>query len=200
MLKKEITFEDFDGNEQTREFYFNLTAAELADFGLGPNGELLTDEIVKQLEGGNQRTILETFKDLIGRAVGLREGEIFLKSPEITQQFLQSTAFDSLFFELMSSEDAFPKFISAVAPKKLRETLLAGTGFEAKTTDVELPPTLDEKLDEPDPEPWIIEDREPTKKERQSMDRDQLLRALKAREIRKNREAENADLLSQFTD
>ena len=32
MLKKEITYEDFDGNERTETFLFNLTDAEVLDW------------------------------------------------------------------------------------------------------------------------------------------------------------------------
>ena len=34
MLKKEITYIDFDGNNRTEVFYFNLTKAEVAEMEL----------------------------------------------------------------------------------------------------------------------------------------------------------------------
>ena len=38
MYKKTITYEDFDGNKRTEDFYFNLTTAEVAKMEMGVTG------------------------------------------------------------------------------------------------------------------------------------------------------------------
>ena len=40
MLKKTITYMDYDGNERTEDFYFNLSKAEIAEMELGSVGGL----------------------------------------------------------------------------------------------------------------------------------------------------------------
>lgn len=38
MYKKTITYTDYDGNERTEDFYFNLTKAEIAEMELSAEG------------------------------------------------------------------------------------------------------------------------------------------------------------------
>lgn len=182
MLKKEITYENFDGEQVTRPFYFNLSAAEMAEMELGVEGGGLAAKLNEMMEKDDRRAILGMFKDIIIKAYGERDGESFMKSPELAERFSRSPAFDALFFEMVSSEDAFSDFCKAIVPKQLRN----GLSVELDTTIVQLPESQD------DPEPWITEDREPTKKELTSMTRDQLVRALKARDARRARLQEPA--------
>ena len=41
MLKKTITYTDFDDNERTEDFYFHLSKAEIAEMELSENGGLV---------------------------------------------------------------------------------------------------------------------------------------------------------------
>lgn len=38
MLKKTISYTDYDGNERTEDFYFNLSKAEIIEMELGTAG------------------------------------------------------------------------------------------------------------------------------------------------------------------
>ena len=40
MLKKTITYTDYDGNERTEDFYFNISKAELAELEYSVKGGL----------------------------------------------------------------------------------------------------------------------------------------------------------------
>ena len=38
MLKKTITYTDYDGNQRTEDFFFNLSKAEVLEMEMGING------------------------------------------------------------------------------------------------------------------------------------------------------------------
>ena len=40
MLKKTITYTDYNGNERTEDFYFNLTKAEVVEMEMSTSGGL----------------------------------------------------------------------------------------------------------------------------------------------------------------
>ena len=64
MLKKTITFTDYNGNERTEDFYFNLSKAELSEMELsttGGLGKMIQDIVAAQ----DTPRIISIFKDLI---------------------------------------------------------------------------------------------------------------------------------------
>jgi hypothetical protein len=62
---------------------------------------------------------MDFFADFIAKTYGKKtaDGRSFLKSPEITEHFVGSGAYDVLFTELVLNADAAVDFINAVLPK-----------------------------------------------------------------------------------
>lgn len=120
MLKKTITFEDFDGNERTEDFYFNLTEAELTDLELSVSGGFgsLIDKITKTQDVPE---IMKIFKQIIKLSYGVKspDGRRFEKSDAIYNDFAQTNAFSQLYMELASDEQKASDFINGILPKKL---------------------------------------------------------------------------------
>ena len=76
MLKKTITYTDYDGNTRTDEFLFNLNKAELTEMELSYNGGLskMIEKIVnKMLEDMNniegKDILTEAVKDKLNKSV-----------------------------------------------------------------------------------------------------------------------------------
>ena len=67
MLKKTITYTDYNGVERTEDFYFNLSKAELMEMELSAVGGL-GDTIQKIISAKDNPAIIKIFKDQIGRA------------------------------------------------------------------------------------------------------------------------------------
>lgn len=118
MLKKTMTYEDFDGNKRTEDFYFNLTKAECLEFSeydYGGEGGLMSmlNEIITS---NNQFRILEIIKKIIRKAYGKKspDGRRFIKSEEITNEFMQTNAYSDLYMELMSEADKCVEFMKGV--------------------------------------------------------------------------------------
>lgn len=118
MLKKEITYFDFDGNSRTENFYFNLTKAECMEMELGTSGGM-QQMIEKIISEQDNKKIVEVFKEIILRSYGEKspDGKHFYKSPEISAAFASTEAYSELFVELATNADAASKFISGVVPQ-----------------------------------------------------------------------------------
>lgn len=118
MLKKTITYLDYDGNERTEDFYFNLTKAECMEMELSTAGGM-QNMIQRIINERDQKKIVEIFKEIILRSYGEKspDGKRFFKSPEIAAGFAATEAYSELFMELASDSDAAAKFINAVVPE-----------------------------------------------------------------------------------
>jgi hypothetical protein len=129
MLKKTITYKDFDENPVTRDFWFHLTKAEIAEH-LIAKGEGFEKYLNGIASTNDMAKILPLFKEIIALTVGERDEENrrFVKSPEITNSFMASEAYSELFFEFMTDVSAFVQFIQGVVPKDFAEKVDFTTG------------------------------------------------------------------------
>ena len=117
MLKKVITYTDYDGNERKETFYFNLSKAEIAEMQLSTSGGLTT-MIQKIIDEKDNPKIVQLFKDLILKSYGEKslDGKRFMKSKEISDGFSQTEAYSELFMELASNADAAAEFVNGIVP------------------------------------------------------------------------------------
>lgn len=117
MLKKTITYIDYDGNERTEDYLFNLSKAECMEMELSTDGGMqqMIERIVSEKDNAK---IVKVFKDIILKAYGKKspDGKHFYKSAEISAEFAATEAYSELFMELATDADAAAKFISAVLP------------------------------------------------------------------------------------
>ena len=118
MLKKTIKYTDFDGNERTEDFYFNLSKAEVMEMEMGITGGM-TQMINKIISAQDNKKLLETFKEIILKAYGEKspDGKRFIKNKELTDAFVQTEAYTELFMELATKEEAATDFINGILPK-----------------------------------------------------------------------------------
>lgn len=121
MIKKTMTYETFDGEAVTEDFYFNLSKAELLDMELTTGG--FQKMITKLIETQDRKGIIAIFKDILDLSYGVRseDGRRFYKSDKILSDFKASQAYSDLYFELATSEEAGAEFINGVIPANLRE-------------------------------------------------------------------------------
>lgn len=120
MLKKTITYEDFNGNEVTEDYYFHLTKADLIEMEMSQKGGL-HEYLQKIVESEDGKAIIATFKELILVAYGQRseDGKRFIKTPELRNEFQSTEAYSSLFMELCTDTDAAADFVNGVVPQNL---------------------------------------------------------------------------------
>ena len=120
MIKKTITYTDYNGEKQTEDFYFNLNKAELAELEFGEEGGFAS-YIQKVIDSNSGKDIIANFKRIIGLAYGQRteDGRRFVKSEVLKEEFFQSEAYSELFAELVTDGDQAAKFVSGLVPADL---------------------------------------------------------------------------------
>ena len=117
MLKKTITYKDYNGVERTEDFMFNLTKAEILEMQLTKDGGM--DAAIKKIvDAKDAPEIMKVFKDLILKSYGIvsDDGRRFIKSKEISESFAQTEAFSMLFMELATDTDAASAFVNGIVP------------------------------------------------------------------------------------
>ena len=113
MLKKTITYTDYDGHERTEDYYFNLTKAEVMEMEMSTSGGL-AGMIQRIVAAQDAPAIIKIFKELILKAYGVKspDGKRFIKSEELSTEFSQTEAYSMLFMELSTDSDAASDFIT----------------------------------------------------------------------------------------
>ena len=120
MLKKTITYTDYNGLERTEDFYFNLTKAEVMEMEMSTAGGL-AETIQRIVAAQDAPAIIKIFKDLVLKAYGEKslDGKRFIKNEEIKEAFSQTEAYSILFMELATDADAASKFVNGIVPADL---------------------------------------------------------------------------------
>ena len=126
MIKETISYEDIDGNSKTMDAYFHLTMREMRQLlkdGIGEkldavtSGKASTDEMFDLID------IL--IKTSFGKRIESNGEARFVKDPELTEEFMNSDAYDSLLGKLMSDDKFATRFFSGLVPKALTERMNA---------------------------------------------------------------------------
>lgn len=122
MLKKNITYVDYNGEERNEDFYFNLTKAEIMEMELGVDGGM-SETINKIIKAKDVPSLIKIFKDLLLRSYGVKsaDGKRFIKNEELTAEFSQTEAYSQLFMELATDDKAASEFINHIIPADLAE-------------------------------------------------------------------------------
>ena len=122
MIKKTITYTDYDGNERTEDKYFNLSKPELIEMQTSEAGGL-EKKIEKISKEQDVAKIIELMKEIIQKSYGVKsdDGKRFIKNQEILDEFMQSEAYSELFMELATDANAASEFINGILPKGLVE-------------------------------------------------------------------------------
>lgn len=124
MLQKTIKYKDYNGNERSKTFYFNINKAELAEMQLTTKGGL-GEMIQRIIDTNDVPKIVETFKEIILKSYGEKsaDGEMFIKKDEnghkLADRFAQTEAYSELFMELSTDAAAGAAFINGIIPNDI---------------------------------------------------------------------------------
>lgn len=122
MLKKPVTFKDYDGNDKTITLYFHLNKFEWLELETYTKGGLI-ENLQTAIETGNAKKTIDILKKIILRAYGEKNEETgaFEKSDEIAIRFSKTDAFSELFYELAYNAQASQDFFLGLIPAELRD-------------------------------------------------------------------------------
>ena len=122
MLKKTITYIDYNGVSRTEDFYFNLSKAEVLEMEMSTDGGLA--EMINRIVAlKDAPAIIKVFKGLILKAYGEKsaDGKQFVKSEELSTAFSQTEAYSTLFMELATDANKAADFVNGIVPGNVEE-------------------------------------------------------------------------------
>ncbi len=113
MFIKTISYKDFDGNERSEDFYFNLTQSEILKLETSLNGGL-TSYMNLMVQKQSQPDIMNIFEKIIDAAYGIKslDGRTFTKTPEALAEFKSTAAYDKFFMEIVWTKQKHPSSCS----------------------------------------------------------------------------------------
>lgn len=128
MLKKTITYTDYNGVERTEDFWFNLNKRELMTMQMGTAGGF-AEMIERIIAAQDVPTLMSIFEEIILKAYGEKsaDGKQFKKSKELSENFAQTEAYSELFMELVTNSDAAAKFINGLVPADVAAQMASQT-------------------------------------------------------------------------
>jgi hypothetical protein len=124
MFKRDITYEDFDGEKITESFYFNLNRSELIELEVGYK-DGLAEAMQRIIQAKDNKTLIAEFKRIILMSYGVKsdDGKRFIKNDTLREEFSQTAAYDSLFMELATNENSAADFVNGIIPKGFVEEM-----------------------------------------------------------------------------
>jgi hypothetical protein len=122
VLKKTITFVDFNGEEVSEDFFFHLSKAELIELEMSQQGGL-SQWLQNVVAAEDGKAIITEFKKIILSSYGKRslDGSRFIKTQEFRDEFESSEAYSVLFVELVTDADAAAAFVNGIIPTGMAE-------------------------------------------------------------------------------
>lgn len=121
MIKETITYEDYNGDQQTEEFYFNLNKAELTELNFSSDGGLEV-KIRRIINERDTKEIMKLFKEIILLSYGKKsdDGKRFIKSEKLREEFEQSEAYSVLLMSMFTDTNKAAEFCKGILPKDLQ--------------------------------------------------------------------------------
>lgn len=124
MLKKQITYENFDGDTVTETLYFHFSEPELMELEVEYEGGL-SRFIERLAESNDEKEILAIAKKLVLLSYGKKsdDGNRFVKSDALREEFEHSIAYSQMFMEIATDDKKAAEFIKGIVPKGLAKYL-----------------------------------------------------------------------------
>lgn len=121
MVKKTITYTDYNGVERTEDFYFNLTKAELMEMQLSMEGGMRA-YIQRIMAAKSQLALVNLFKQILLLSYGKKsdDGRLFLKNDTIRAEFEAHPVYSQIYMELSLNEEKAAEFINGLIPADMR--------------------------------------------------------------------------------
>ena len=117
MLKKTITYTDYNGTERTEDFYFNLSRAEITEMELSMAGGMRA-YIQKIIAAKSQLALVTLFKEIVMKSYGKKspDGRLFMKNDAIRAEFEAHPAYSMIYMDLVTDEAKASAFVNGIIP------------------------------------------------------------------------------------
>lgn len=141
MLKKTVTYVDFNEKNQVEDCFFNLTKTELLEMAMdlpegvsesvGNDPEKMDEDkaVAKLMESLGNKGILNFIKELVLKSYGVKseDGRRFMKVDEngkpLSIEFSQTMAFEAIMEEFMTNDLAASEFVNGIIPSSIADKM-----------------------------------------------------------------------------
>ena len=132
MIKQDITYTNFEGEQETETLYFHLNKVELMEMQVSEKrglAQYITD--IQKAE--NNKEIFRLFKEIVLRAYGERseDGKKFIKNERLREEFEGSLAYEELMVKLVTETDFAVKFVNGIMPAGMADQIAARMGQDS---------------------------------------------------------------------
>jgi len=120
MLRKTIKYKDFDGTPKESTHYFNISEPQLVELEVEHDAgfEGMLNLII---ETKDRKKLVALFKSIVLMAYGVQEREgdtlYFNQDDDVKKKFTRTQAYNTLYMELATDEQAAADFMEAVLPE-----------------------------------------------------------------------------------
>lgn len=147
-ISEMITYKDLDGQTVTKEWWFSLDRAEIAEMKIRHDGtgkgslEDYLDRIVKEQDNNK---LLDNFQAILRKAVAVRVDNYLKKSPEVLHEFTGGGAYSAMFMRMLADASYAARLVNGIIPEDMAEEVAKKNAEKEKDyTDAELLAMTDE--------------------------------------------------------
>ena len=120
MYTKTVEYENYNGEKVKKKLYFSLNRAELLEMEMRTEGGY-ENYLKRLINTRDSNELTNIFKELILKSYGIKsdDGERFIKSQKLRDEFEQSAAYEEFFVNLCTSTEAQTAFVNGIIPAAL---------------------------------------------------------------------------------
>ena len=124
MIKKTVTYTDYNGVERTESFYFHFSEAEILDMEMSTEGGF-AERVQRIVDAKQQTELLKVIKQFVYDAYGVKseDGKRFMKNEEVKAAFIESPAYSEIFMEMLANDKIAAEFVNGVVPENMKDKL-----------------------------------------------------------------------------
>ena len=122
MIKKTVTYTDYNGEQRTETFYFHYTEAEILDMEMSEEGSF-ADRIQRIIDAKDKTALMKLIKKFVIDAYGVKseDGKRFMKNDELKTAFLECPAYSDIFMEMVTNDEIAADFVNGVIPSTMKD-------------------------------------------------------------------------------
>ena len=122
MIKRTVTYEDYNGEKRTETFYFHYTEAEILDMEMSEEGSF-AERIQRIIDAKDNTALMKLIKKFVIDAYGVKsdDGKRFMKNDEVKAAFLECPAYSDIFMDMVTDEDIAAEFVNGVIPNTMKD-------------------------------------------------------------------------------
>lgn len=123
MVKKTITYENFNGEKKKKDLWFHISKTEM--IRMIANGEIDPDEMKKAAAEEDPNKLFTLIEIVVQRSYGEKsaDGEMFIKDEETLKRFLYSPVYDAFMTHMLKAENSVD-FVRGIFPEDVVNAII----------------------------------------------------------------------------